>query len=102
MPVYDFTCRACGHEFEQIVLPGRGPAACPECQSQDLERMLSSFAVSSDSTRQRNLDVARKRARTSTGTLDQKVADHEYVKGHYADEGVDVSKWPKAPKKAGE
>ncbi len=62
--------------------------------------MLSSFAVSSDSTRQRNLDVARQRARTSTGRRDQKVAENEYVKGHYADEGVDVSKWPKTPKKA--
>lgn len=99
MPVYDFTCRACGLEFEQLVLPGRGPAACPDCQSQDLERMLSTFAVNSDSTRQRNLDVARKRSRTSADRRDQKIAEGEYVKNHYADEGVDVTKLPKAPGK---
>src|SRR5262249_34559585 len=62
MPVYEFRCRACDHEFEQLVLPGRPEPACPECQSADLERKLSSFAVSSDGTRTRNVQVARRKA----------------------------------------
>ncbi|MEZ5320041.1 MAG: zinc ribbon domain-containing protein [Vicinamibacterales bacterium] len=45
MPLYDFRCRACGHEFEALVRPGHEPG-CPACASADLERLLSSFAVS--------------------------------------------------------
>ena len=52
MPLYDFHCRACQHRFEALVRPG-GTPACPACQSTDLERQLSTFAVSSaERTRQ--------------------------------------------------
>jgi putative FmdB family regulatory protein len=46
MPIYEYRCRRCGHEFEALV---RGSAApgCPSCQSQDLERLLSAFGMSS-------------------------------------------------------
>ena len=47
MPIYDFHCRACDHEFEALVRPqDQEPPKCPSCQSVDLERLLSSFAVS--------------------------------------------------------
>ena len=46
MPLYEYTCRPCGHFFELLVRPGTVPA-CPSCQSQDLERALSVFAVDS-------------------------------------------------------
>jgi putative FmdB family regulatory protein len=45
MPLYDYNCRACGHHFEILVRAGDTPA-CPECKSQDLERLLSSFGMS--------------------------------------------------------
>jgi len=40
MPIYDFRCRACGAEFEQLVRGG-APAACPRCAGVDLEREVS-------------------------------------------------------------
>ena len=46
MPLYVYICRACGHEFETLVRTGSEPA-CPSCQSQDLERQPSTFAVKS-------------------------------------------------------
>jgi putative FmdB family regulatory protein len=48
MPLFDFRCRGCGHEFEALVRP-QDPAGprCPSCQGADLERMLATFAVSS-------------------------------------------------------
>lgn len=46
MPLYLYTCRACGHEFETLVRAGSEPA-CPACQSGDLERQISTFAVKS-------------------------------------------------------
>ena len=46
MPLYDFVCRACQHQFEALVRGSDAPT-CPECRSQDLERLLSTFAMSS-------------------------------------------------------
>lgn len=31
MPLYDFSCRACGAGFEAFAPPGGKPEACPEC-----------------------------------------------------------------------
>ena len=47
MPLYEYTCRQCGHEFEALVRDSLVPV-CPSCQAPDVERMLSLFSVSSD------------------------------------------------------
>jgi putative FmdB family regulatory protein len=41
MPLYEYTCRACEHSFEALV-SGAGASAvcCPECQSEDLDRLI--------------------------------------------------------------
>lgn len=52
MPLYEFQCKGCGHEFEDLVLgaakhaldPDRGPV-CPSCHGQQLERLLSVFSL---------------------------------------------------------
>lgn len=46
MPLYLYICRGCGHEFETLVRTGSEPA-CPSCQSRDLDRQVSTFAVKS-------------------------------------------------------
>ena len=46
MPLFDFLCRGCKHEFEGLVRSGQAPA-CPQCQSQDLERLPATFGMSS-------------------------------------------------------
>ena len=38
MPIYEYACKACGHEFETLVL-GETKPECPSCQSRDLERL---------------------------------------------------------------
>ena len=60
MPVYDFSCRACNHQFELLVR-GKKVPVCPECASEDLERLLSLPAVRSSSTRALALKAAKKR-----------------------------------------
>ena len=45
MPLYEFQCKGCGHEFEDLVL-GSAQPVCPSCNSRQLERLLSVFAVS--------------------------------------------------------
>lgn len=44
MPLYDYLCRACGHEFEALVMGGSQPA-CPRCGSSDLRKRMSSFST---------------------------------------------------------
>jgi putative FmdB family regulatory protein len=59
MPLYEYICRACGHEFEALVRNGIVPP-CPSCKSEELERLLSDFAVNSAERRKLNLNSGRK------------------------------------------
>jgi putative FmdB family regulatory protein len=63
MPLFDFRCRACGHDFEALIRPGGSDTAtCPSCESTDLEKLLSTFAVSSAERTQSFADTKRKKA----------------------------------------
>lgn len=61
MPLYEYKCLACGHQFELLILRQSQTFACPACASASLERLLSMFAVSSDSSRQTSEASARRR-----------------------------------------
>lgn len=63
MPIYEYTCRKCGHQFELLVRGQKVPA-CPSCRSEDLERMFSLPRVSSASTRDLSMRAAKKRDKT--------------------------------------
>jgi putative FmdB family regulatory protein len=43
VPIYDFRCAGCGHEFEELVRPGERPP-CPRCGASDPRRLLSQVA----------------------------------------------------------
>lgn len=81
MPIFEYECLRCGHQFELLVLRDT-VAACPACASQELERLLSGFAVSSEGIRQSNLQAARKRYKESKDVKDRKVADAEHIREH--------------------
>jgi putative FmdB family regulatory protein len=44
MPLYQFTCRDCDHEFETLVDRGEEPA-CPQCESTKLEKQLPQIGI---------------------------------------------------------
>jgi putative FmdB family regulatory protein len=44
MPLFEFTCRGCGHKFETLII-GNRQAVCPTCASADLEKLYSTFAA---------------------------------------------------------
>jgi putative FmdB family regulatory protein len=48
VPIYEFVCKSCGHRFEELVGTHVGRAAadvvCPECDSAEVERRLSTYA----------------------------------------------------------
>jgi len=48
MPIYEYLCSSCGHAFEALVYSSDRPH-CPECNSQRLEKQLSTFAAHGDS-----------------------------------------------------
>ncbi len=43
MPIYEYSCRACGHEFETLVRASDTPC-CERCAGADLEKKLSVFS----------------------------------------------------------
>jgi putative FmdB family regulatory protein len=49
MPIFEYSCKRCEHEFEALVLNGRKPE-CPKCHSRELSPQLSVFAVSAKSS----------------------------------------------------
>lgn len=48
MPIYEYACQACGHEFETLVRSTDVPH-CPSCESTTLAKKLSAFATASGS-----------------------------------------------------
>jgi putative FmdB family regulatory protein len=80
MPIHEYQCRGCGHRFEALVR-GTNRAACPSCQGEDLEQLLSMFAVSSQATRQSALQSARERQKKVQ--RDKLVADREEAEHHH-------------------
>jgi len=48
MPIFEYVCKECQHQFETLVY-GQQKAVCPKCESKKLEPKLSVFAVSAKS-----------------------------------------------------
>ncbi|HUI22537.1 MAG TPA: zinc ribbon domain-containing protein [Methylocella sp.] len=44
MPIFAYRCRACGKEFQTLVLSGETPV-CEACHSADLDQQLSLIAT---------------------------------------------------------
>jgi putative FmdB family regulatory protein len=45
MPLFEYICKECDHQFEALIY-GAQKASCPKCQSKKLAPQLSVFAVS--------------------------------------------------------
>lgn len=53
MPLYEFTCRKCGHNFEELYSLAEvaaGAVHCPACKSKRVEKGFSAFATGGDSS----------------------------------------------------
>jgi putative FmdB family regulatory protein len=86
MPIYEYVCRACGHHFEHLLLPAAASApACPECESADLEKLMSGFALSTSDLTKSRVKAARKQFAQSKNTKDKQIAEAEYVQHHMED-----------------
>ncbi|NLM36703.1 MAG: zinc ribbon domain-containing protein [Firmicutes bacterium] len=46
MPIYEFRCAECAHQFEELCKSATEKVPCPKCGSQQTNRLFSPFAVS--------------------------------------------------------
>ncbi len=79
MPIYEFTCRGCGQQFETLVRAADTPE-CPSCHGRDLERVISLFPVNSEATRGTALAAGRRQAQKVAG--EKAHAQREYEAKH--------------------
>ena len=72
MPIFEYKCRGCEHEFEALVRKSDVPA-CPKCAGTDLERLVSLPALKTESTKAQALKAAKKRdkAQGTERTIEQ-------------------------------
>jgi putative FmdB family regulatory protein len=79
MPIFEYRCQGCGHEFETLVLKGTVPA-CPQCQTTTLDRLLSVPAVKSDTTHALAMKAAKVRDKKQASEINR--AQREYELHH--------------------
>ncbi len=75
IPIYEYSCQACGHSFETLVRGGESPA-CSSCESRDLERLFSLSAIQSESTHGLAMRAAKTRDR-------KQAKENEYTQRQY-------------------
>jgi putative FmdB family regulatory protein len=55
MPIFEYKCKKCGHITEFLEGAGSNPKhVCEECKSSDVQKLLSSFAAGSSSSKSAN------------------------------------------------
>lgn len=85
MPLFDYRCQSCAVEFEVLVRAasyGDPPPACPACGSEKIDRLLSTFAMSSRERTQGFADAKNKKAaavaRADTAAMDREIDHHRH------------------------
>lgn len=84
MPIFEYKCRKCSHEFEKLVRNNELPP-CPQCQNADVEKLLSLGAgISTQKSRSRTLGIARAKGRAVKKEQDHAQREYErnYIKDH--------------------
>ena len=61
MPIFEYACKSCGKEFEALVLPTTDAPKCPACEGVELEKLISSPAIKSETTHDLAMRAAKKR-----------------------------------------
>jgi putative FmdB family regulatory protein len=79
MPIFEYKCKTCGHEFEALVRSGDVPA-CDKCKGTELEKLLSLPAIKSESTHALAMRAAKKRDQKQGA--EREYTQREYEKNH--------------------
>ncbi len=79
MPIFEYRCQACQHEFELLVRRGTEPV-CEKCSSSRLEKLFSLPSIKSESTHGLAMRAARKR--DAKMGAEREYTQREYEKNH--------------------
>jgi putative FmdB family regulatory protein len=79
MPLFEYRCLACHDEFE-LLIRGSAQPICPSCGATSLEKILSTFAVSSDGTQTRSRERlgAQQRAKAASNQAERTFYKHDH------------------------
>jgi putative FmdB family regulatory protein len=84
VPILEYSCRTCGHRFEFFKLPATTHIAkCPACDGDDLERLLSGFAMTTRELTKARVDAARKQQLGSKEYKEKQIASAEEFDHHH-------------------
>lgn len=84
MPIYEYRCTKCSHEFEKLVRNNELPA-CPQCAAAEVEKKLSLGAgISTSKSRARTTAIARAKGKAVKKEQDHAQREYErnYIKDH--------------------
>ena len=77
MPIYEYKCRSCCHQFEKIVKIKETPN-CESCHSSDLEKIFNAPGIRT--TKSHRHSAGQERVDSSKVHQDQKVAESDFLK----------------------
>ncbi len=83
MPIYEYLCQKCQHQFEYLLLGSSPAAKCPACGSPNLEQLISRSAVHSEGSHQANLSAAHRKVAAARG--DRMRDEHQHLHEHFED-----------------
>ncbi|MGQ0643681.1 MAG: FmdB family zinc ribbon protein [Gemmatimonadaceae bacterium] len=62
LPIYEYVCLACEHRFEALVRSATSDAPqCESCGGRDIERLISTPYVKSETTKAKSMRAAKQR-----------------------------------------
>ena len=85
MPIYEYRCSKCSHEFEKLVRNNETPV-CPQCQAAEVEKLLSLGAgISTQKSRARTTAIARAKGKAIKKEQDHAQREYErnFMKDHH-------------------
>ena len=76
MPIFEYSCTSCRHEFETLVRTGDTPA-CPKCGGAELTKLLSLPAIKSETTHGLAMRAGRRSAKSQQSEKLREQAEYE-------------------------
>lgn len=84
MPIFEYKCRKCSHQFEKLVRGDETPA-CIKCEAVDVEKLLSLGAgISTQKSRAKTTKIARAKGKAIKKEQDHAQREYErnFIKDH--------------------
>ncbi|MCG8434039.1 MAG: zinc ribbon domain-containing protein [Gammaproteobacteria bacterium] len=102
MPIYEYQCDACGHQFDVLQKLSDAPlSTCPECAEESLRKLISAAAFRLKGSGWYETDFKRDNQRNLAGDKkdDKPAKDAKGGKDKAADKPAKADKKADAPKK---